>query len=182
MPVIILLVLGGGLSICFGAGKRPAEPERIIKRVKIKLPQKVEKTPPIKKAEALRPVKKKPRVRKKPVVKAQKVTSTASKVASKKKKLIAKAGKIDKPWAVHIASYISKLETEKAVKRFKLAGYNAYATEFDFKGVHWYRLRVGFYSSEGDAQRHAKKLSKMFDIKGIWVVRPSTDEITLNIK
>ncbi len=184
LPVIMLMVLGVGISVSSGAGKRPPEPERIIRRIKIKLPQEGEKAP-LREASLF----KKAVVEKKPVVNAskakvagkkpEKVPFAASKAVPKKKRLVAK---IDKPWGVHIASYVSRPDAEKAARRFKLSGYNSYTTEYDLKGVKWHRLRIGFYSSKGEAERYAKNLSKKFNLKGVWVVKPSPNEITSNIK
>ncbi len=187
LPVIMLMVLGVGISVSSGAGKRPPEPERIIRRIKIKLPQK-DKKAPVKEASPL----KKAVVEKKPVVNAskakvagkkpEKAPFAASKAVPKKKRLVAKLGKIDKPWVIHIASYVSRPNAEKAARRFKLSGYKAYTTEYELKGVKWHRLRIGFYSSEGEAERYAKNLSKKFNLKGVWVVKPSPNEITSKIK
>ncbi|MBI5047650.1 MAG: SPOR domain-containing protein [Deltaproteobacteria bacterium] len=83
-----------------------------------------------------------------------------------------------KPWAVHIASYVSKEEAEAMVKRFKQNNYNAYVTEFDFKGKHWYRLRIGFYASAREARAVGQKIASGYNINGIWPVRPVKKEIT----
>ena len=156
------------------------EPVRIIKRVKIKHPAKKpapageEKAAP-KKAKEKAPAveaKKPVAVKKKPVVTKKKpVTKPVRKAAVVKK---AEGGEA---WAINVASYASAKVARETAKKFKAAGYNAYTVGFDYRGVHWNRLRVGFYPSRAAAEKEAKKLSRRFKIEGAWVAKPSKKEV-----
>lgn len=143
------------------------------------------------KPEAVKPAEVKPEIKKKEEIKlivekkpsAQESASEKKLVAKKKKQeLIVTAKKAAyKSWAVHIASYVSREEAEAMAKRLKQDRYNAYITEFNMKGKHWYRVRVGFYSSKQVADEVGKKLSFSYNLSGIWVVKPIKKEIMSHI-
>ena len=186
------------------------EPEKIAKRIKIETPVPEEKTAEVKptavktqtptppqpevspaKPEAVKPAEVKPEIKKKEEIKpivekkpsAQESASEKKLVAKKKKQeLIVTAKKAAyKSWAVHIASYVSREEAEAMAKRLKQDRYNAYITEFNMKGKHWYRVRIGFYSSKQVADEVGKKLSSSYNLSGIWVVKPIKKEIMSHI-
>lgn len=175
------------------------EPEKVAKRMKIEVPSppeaKKETTipagtqtqaqPPVQQT-ALKPAEAKPEVKKKdeikPAIKEVMPEKKAeAKKATKEIKETQKAatGKKTayKPWAVHIASYTSKEEALAMVKRLQQDNYNAYMTEFDLKGKHWYRVRIGFYASNQEAKTAGKKISGSYSMNGIWTVKPMKKEI-----
>lgn len=85
-------------------------------------------------------------------------------------------------WVLHIASFAVLDDTKSIVKKLKEDGYNAYTAQFSLNGKRWYRLRVGFFQSEETAKAEAKKIGKAYNIKGIWITRPTKKEILLNSK
>ncbi|MBI5327626.1 MAG: SPOR domain-containing protein [Deltaproteobacteria bacterium] len=206
MLLITLVVIGGGIIAYFlffhgTAVTPPPEPEKIVKRMKIEVPaasevKKEEAKPAAAQAQApalakpeISPVKPgvvKPEVKKKEDVKTMiekkpqdKVSAPERETTVKKEEQKPSVSKKTtyKPWVVHIASYVSREEAEAMVKRFKQDNYNAYVTEFDFKGKQWYRLRIGFYSSASEARAVGQKISNGYNINGIWPVRPVKKEI-----
>ncbi|MFQ5586519.1 MAG: SPOR domain-containing protein [Thermodesulfobacteriota bacterium] len=190
---VVILTVVFILICCLPAGRvaaqQPSDAERIIKRVKIKPPaegvkRKVTKAPQAGKAEKAPPPKK--MVEKKPVVKTPRKATPKEKprkpspVPARKKEEKRVALEVKEPerlWAIHVASYVSKEQAESIARTLRSAGYNAYMVEFDFRGVHWHRLRVGFYTTEDEAKRHAQELTQRFDIEGPWIVKPSRKEV-----
>lgn len=121
----------------------------------------------------------KPAVEKKPLARE---SASEKKLAARKKKpepiaTAKKAAYKTKTWAVHIASYASREEAESMAKRLRQDRYNAYITEFNMKGKHWYRVRIGFYSSKQVADEVGKKLSSSYNLSGVWVVKPIKKEV-----
>ena len=186
------------------------EPEKIVKRIKIETPVPEEKTVEVKptavktqtptppqpevspaKPEAVKPAEVKPEIKKKEEIKpiiekkpsAQEITSEKKLMAKKKKQepMVTAKKAAYKSWAVHIASYVSREEAEAMAKRLKQDRYNAYITEFNMKGKHWYRVRVGFYSSKQVADEVGKKLSFSYNLNGVWVVKPIKKEVMSHI-
>ena len=96
------------------------------------------------------------------------------KVASMKEE---KPAAVKGSWAVHVASYVTKDEAVSMEKKLKDGGYSAYVTEFNLKGKQWYRLRVGFYQSEGEAKGAGKKIEKAYGVARTWHVKPTRKEI-----
>lgn len=193
--LIALVVIGGVAAYFFYFKDMLAppvpEPEKVAKRMKIEVPaSEEEKKAPTAEQEAapvqppvIKPVEVKPEVKEKkaPAVPAIKEAAPVKKGAAKKvkEKTIAqyKSASGGKAWAVHVASYVSRGDAETMIKKLKQDNYNAYLTEFDFKGKHWYRIRVGFYASEREAISAGKKISGAYNISGIWTVKPLKKEI-----
>ncbi|MBI3755471.1 MAG: SPOR domain-containing protein [Deltaproteobacteria bacterium] len=191
-----LVVIGGAVAAYLlflkDTGVAP-EPEKVAKRMKIEVPSPPEakkevalpagaqtQTQPPAQQGAVKPVEAKPEVKKKEEIKpAIKEVVPEEKAEAKKETQKAAVGKKMpyKPWAVHVASYTSKEEALALVKKLQQDSYNAYMTEFDFKGRHWYRVRVGFYASNQEAKTAGKKLSGSYSINGIWTVKPMKKEI-----
>lgn len=140
----------------------------------------VEAKPEVKKKEEIKPADVKPDAKKKEEIKpAIKEVAPEKKAEAKKETQKATVGKKMpyKLWAVHVASYTSKEEALAMVKKLQQDNYNAYMTEFDLKGRHWYRVRIGFYASNQEAKTVGKKLSGSYSINGIWIVKPMKKEI-----
>lgn len=193
--LLAALVVIGGVAAAYllffkdtGVVKAP-EPEKVAKRMKIEVPSppeaKKEATipagtqtqaqPPAQQG-AVKPAEMKPEVKKKEDIKpAVKEVVTEKKAEAKKEAPAKKAAY--KPWAVHVASYTSKEEALAMVKKLQQGSYNAYMTEFDLKGRHWYRVRIGFYASNQEAKAAGKKLSGSYGMNGIWTVKPMKKEI-----
>jgi len=202
----LLLIIGGGAAAYLLYFKDigvapPPEPEKVAKRIKIEVPA----PPPEEKKEAaapagaqtqqpqppagiqpapvqpgaVKPAEVKPEVAKKEEIKpAVKEVVPEKKAAVKKEKQGLAAVKTQyKPWALHVASYASKEEAQTMVKRLKKDKYNAYLTEFNLKDRRWYRVRVGFYGSEEEAKAAGKKITRNYNINGIWAVKPMKSEI-----
>ena len=194
--LIVLVVIGGVAAyfLFFGdVGMAPfPEPEKIAKRIKIEAPpptdakEEAAKSPDVQ-TPAPEPVQVSPveQGAAKPVEVKPEIKTAAKEVVPEKKEGVKKdkqkpvAGKkmAYRLWAMHIASYVSKEEALSMVKRLKQDNYNAYMTEFDLKGKHWYRVRVGFYASDREAKAIGQKISGSYSISGIWTVKPNKKEI-----
>lgn len=89
--------------------------------------------------------------------------------------LAASPGSIN-TWAISLTSYLSSEEANRDAVPLRDAGYNAYITEADVKGKHYYRLRVGFYALKSEASRVASELSARFKVETPWVVKVRESE------
>ena len=190
-----LVVIGGAaayfLFFKYSGIMTAPEPEKVAKRMKIEVPSppevkkeitipagvQTQTQPPVEQA-AAKPVEVKPEIKT-----AAKEVVPEKKEGVKKDKQKPVAGKkmAYRLWAMHIASYVSKEEALSMVKRLKQDNYNAYMTEFDMKGKHWYRVRVGFYASDREAKAIGQKISGSYSISGIWTVKPKKKEITSHL-
>jgi len=196
-----LVVIGGAaayfLFFKYSGIMTAPEPEKVAKRMKIEVPSppevkkeitipagvQTQTQPPVEQG-AAKPVEVKPEIKK-----TEKIKTAAKEVVPEKKEGVKKgkqkpvAGKkmAYRLWAMHIASYVSKEEALSMVKRLKQDNYNAYMTEFDMKGKHWYRVRVGFYASDREAKAIGQKISGSYSISGIWTVKPKKKEITSHL-
>lgn len=201
--ISFLLVLTFFFTLQTGSAgaRQPSDEGRIIKRVKIVAPavttKKVSKPPLPEKEKTVKPPATKPVV-KKPVVKPlhKKVVKkqprkpvhavVSKKRAQKKDKVetkVAAAKSGDRgEWAINVASYVSKEDALRFAQKLRGAGYSAYTVEFDYRGVHWHRLRVGFYATRDEAKSVAQNLSQQFDIEGAWVVKPTVSEVNAHGK
>ena len=202
----LLLIIGGGAAAYLlyfqdiGVAP-PPEPEKVAKRIKIEVPA----PPPEEKKEAaapagaqtqqpqppagiqpapvqpgaVKPAEVKPEVAKKEEIKpvVKEVVPEKRAAVKKEKQGLAAVKTQYKPWALHVASYASKEEAQTMVKRLKKDKYNAYLTEFNLKDRRWYRVRVGFYGSEEEAKAAGKKITRNYNINGIWAVKPMKSEI-----
>jgi cell division septation protein DedD len=181
-----LVIIGGAAAyLLFFAdmGNAPSpQPEKIVKRIKIE-------APPIDAQEAM-PVQEEKDNEKPVEVKAepnkQEEIKTVAKEVVPEKKEVVKKGKQKpaadkkmayKPWAVHVASYVSKAEALSMVKKLKQDRYKAYMTEFRMRGKQWYRVRVGFYASYREAKTVGQKISGSYSISSTWPVKPKKNEI-----
>ena len=78
---------------------------------------------------------------------------------------------------------INALSTQDAVKARQVVGelmsqpYHVYSYAIEIKGVNWYRIRVGFFSSKAEAEKAGMKLSRDFKLPPPWILRPSSKEI-----
>ncbi len=188
-----LVVIGGAAAAYFlffgDVGMAPSsEPEKIAKRIKIEAPP---PAPEAKKeaaplagvqtpAQAPEPVEVKPEIKKKEKIKTavkEVVPEKKEEIKKEKQRPAADKKMAYKLWAMHVASYVSKEEALSMLKRLKQDNYNAYMTEFDLKGKHWYRVRIGFYASDREAKAIGQKISGSYSISGIWTVKPNKKEI-----
>ncbi|MCK5235687.1 MAG: hypothetical protein KAR06_01780, partial [Deltaproteobacteria bacterium] len=48
---------------------------------------------------------------------------------------------------------------------------------FDHEGTHWYRLRVGFYSTKSLAVKEQDAIEKALYITGTWLAKPTRMEL-----
>jgi len=184
------------------------QPERVVKRMKIDIPPSEEKkeaapsspaqtqVPPT----AQMPAQGQPSVpqtgpakpteiAKLEVAKKEEAKPPVKEVIPEKKKAVAKketpkptAKKAqDKPWAIHVASFTSMDEAQAIAQKLKQGKFNTYITEFNLKGRQWYRVRVGFYSSEEEAKVVGKRISRSYNLSGIWTVKPMKQEVMTHL-
>lgn len=183
--ILLLVLLGVTGAVAFIVYFRKEEPpsiERIVKRVKIELPPKIEpepgqqRTPPevttpppptttVTKPEIPRLGKSGPQEM---VSVSRPEPGTVPKQVSKKARQEAKA--VDS-WMVHIASFTSKGDAQSIVKRLKEGGYKVYLAESNIKGKRWYRVRIGFYQTEEGARTIGREISTKYHIKDIRIVK-----------
>jgi uncharacterized protein involved in exopolysaccharide biosynthesis len=79
-------------------------------------------------------------------------------------------------WAINVFSLPTIDEATGIQVKLKNAGYSAYITEFKQQKKIWYRVRVGFYSTQKEANQIGKNLSQKHYIKNYWIVKPTEDE------
>ncbi|MFQ5585764.1 MAG: SPOR domain-containing protein, partial [Thermodesulfobacteriota bacterium] len=108
---------------------------------------------------------------------ADEMKEVPRKVSPEKKKPLKKVRREGR-WAIHIGSYLYRSEADRVAMILRSGGDNAYITEFDSKGTHWYRVRVGFFASKQEAASYAQELSTQLKEQDLWVVLPSRREVT----
>ena len=188
-----LVIIGGAAAaylLFFGdMGNAPSpQPEKIVKRIKIEAPppDAKEVTPAQEDKASAKPVEVKPEIKKQEEIKKEEIKTAAKEVIPEKKEVVKKDKQKPvavkkmayKPWAVHVASYVSKEEALSMVKKLKQDKYKAYMTEFRMSGKQWYRVRVGFYASYLEAKAAGQKISGSYSISSVWPVKPKENEIT----
>lgn len=187
-----LVIIGGAAAylLFFGdMGNAPSpQPEKIVKRIKIEAPppDAKEVMPAQEDKASAKPVEVKPEIKKQEEIKKEEIKTAAKEVIPEKKEIVKKDKQKPvadkkmayKPWAVHVASYVSKEEALSMVKKLKQDKYKAYMTEFSMSGKQWYRVRVGFYASYREAKAAGQKISGSYSISSVWPVKPKKNEIT----
>ncbi len=76
---------------------------------------------------------------------------------------------LQSPWVVEVCSYLRYNEAQNLARSFKDQGFPAFVSRIDLKGQRWYRVRVGVYSTEEEAQKMKEKIAKEFGITDPWV-------------
>lgn len=193
--LIVVLLIGAGGAAYFlyfkdkgfgdlsfiGLGKAP-EPEKVAKTIKIEVPPEQKKevpTPPVVAQPVVPPPvtpSKEVKPEAKPAVKEPAPVKIVEPEKVQPKRMVKKKG-FYKPWAVHVASYTSNDEADVLMKQLREDKYNAYVTKFNFKGKTWYRVRIGFYSTEREAKAVSKRVEAGHTVSGIWIVKPNWKEI-----
>lgn len=185
-----------------------SQPERVVKRMKIEVPPSEEKKeaapsspaqtqvsptaqmPAQGQPAAPQPGPAKPtEIAKLEVAKKEEAKPPVKEVIPEKKKVAAKketpkppAKKAQyKPWAIHVASFTSMDEAQAIAHKLKQSKFNTYITEFNLKGRQWYRVRVGFYASEEEAKVVGKRISRSYNLSGIWTVKPMKQEVMTHL-
>jgi len=93
------------------------------------------------------------------------------------------ARKTTRPWAVNVASFTHGEDAAKLRKTLVSLGYNAYMTRFVKDGTLFYRIRVGFYPTRGEAEAIGRKIASKYRYVGTpWVVRPGRTEVASHSK
>ena len=87
---------------------------------------------------------------------------------SPKPQVIAEDGK----YTVQVSSWQTRRHAEEDAERYTAKGFNAYIQEANIpsKGGMWYRVRVGRYASQQDAEQLAAQLAGLLEA-GFWVDR-----------
>lgn len=81
-------------------------------------------------------------------------------------------------WALNVASFTNLPDAKTLRGKLKDLGYNSYITEFTKDSVRWYRVRVGFYQTRGQAEGIGKKIKQRFKVQTPWVVKPPKEEVS----
>ncbi|MBI5885232.1 MAG: SPOR domain-containing protein [Deltaproteobacteria bacterium] len=79
-------------------------------------------------------------------------------------------------WAVNVKSFLVAEEARSAAEAFNKAGYNAYVTQADVRGRHYYRLRIGFYSTSKEALAAVVGMDAIYKTEDPWAVKVSIGE------
>lgn len=83
-------------------------------------------------------------------------------------------------WAINVFSLPSIDDAKRVQVQLKNSGYSAYITEFKQQNKIWYRVRVGFYSTQREANQIGRNLSQKPFIKNYWIVKPTEDEKSIH--
>ncbi|MCK4738484.1 MAG: SPOR domain-containing protein [Deltaproteobacteria bacterium] len=81
-----------------------------------------------------------------------------------------------KPYVLNIASFRSKKEAGGMVKNLKADGHLTYVAAATVKGVKWYRVRVGFFSTASSANKVARKISAKHPDASPWASKVKKKE------
>jgi cell division protein FtsN len=78
----------------------------------------------------------------------------------------------DGKYTVQVSSWQTRRRAEEDAERYAAKGFNAYVQEANIpsKGGRWYRVRVGRYATQGDAEQMASQLAGLLEA-GFWVDR-----------
>lgn len=83
---------------------------------------------------------------------------------------IAKAPSGTGKFTVQVSSWTSTADADRAVSRWKQAGFDAYVVEAFVNGRTWYRVRVGRYTTMDEARQAAEQIRGVQQ-DGVWVTR-----------
>lgn len=72
-------------------------------------------------------------------------------------------------FTIQVSSWTSRADADRAVRRLTDAGFDAYVAVGSVKGRTWYRVRVGRYTSQADAQAVTTRLRGISE--GVWVTK-----------
>lgn len=72
-------------------------------------------------------------------------------------------------WVVEVRSSIRSDEAIELATKLKAQGFRAYVSSTNLKGQRWYRVRVGTYLTEEEAQKMKDRIAKEFDITDSWI-------------
>ncbi len=98
----------------------------------------------------------------------QRTVPVGEKVQLAKKPLIEKPASVG-PWYINLASLTSRDAAEKLLAAYRQKGVNAKLQEVAVKDKHWYRLRMGPFSNQNDADRNAERIKRLLQVKEVWV-------------
>ncbi|MCI0690580.1 SPOR domain-containing protein [candidate division KSB1 bacterium] len=78
----------------------------------------------------------------------------------------------DGKYTVQVSSWQTRRRAEEDAERYAAKGFNAYIQEayIPSKGGTWYRVRVGRYATQDDAEQMASQLAGLLEA-GFWVDR-----------
>lgn len=85
------------------------------------------------------------------------------------------------PWAVQVYSSKSQQNVKDFLNKIHKQGYLAYMTHIKLNNEDWYRLRIGFFSTEDEARKVGEKVVTDFNMEGFWTVLPSKGEVNAHI-
>jgi cell division septation protein DedD len=93
-----------------------------------------------------------------------------------------KRAALTSPYAVNVSSFSHRADAVKLSGALTTDGYNSYVTEFTHKNQRWYRVRVGFFPTRGEADRIRGELAAKLNTPGAWVVKPTRSEVSKHMK
>ena len=84
------------------------------------------------------------------------------------------------PWVVEVSAYDSYYEAQHLLTKLKAQGLPAFLTQVTLRGQKWIRVRVGFYTTEKEAQMIKERIASEFGIQDCWVHLLNRKTITPN--
>jgi cell division septation protein DedD len=106
-----------------------------------------------------------------PALKTAKGNSGARKTTASKTAPLHYAGKSS--WTVQVRASARRGEANDVLGRLKARGYDAFLAETDIKGRMWYRVRVGNFASQQQAELMEKKLRNKEGLRHAFVANNS---------
>ncbi|MFN0157550.1 MAG: SPOR domain-containing protein [Bacteroidota bacterium] len=76
-------------------------------------------------------------------------------------------------FTVQVSSWVTRSKANEEVARLNATGLSAFVSEANVAGETWYRVRVGRYATQKEAEEAASQLQEMLE-NGIWVARMSS--------
>jgi cell division protein FtsN len=73
-------------------------------------------------------------------------------------------------YTVQVSSWTSTADADRAVSKWKQAGFDAYVVEGIVNGRTWYRVRVGRYTTMDEARQVAEQIRGVQE-NGVWVTK-----------
>ncbi|MBI5472872.1 MAG: SPOR domain-containing protein [Ignavibacteriae bacterium] len=73
-------------------------------------------------------------------------------------------------FTVQVSSWTKQRDADRVVSRLRTAGFDPYVVQANVKGRLWYRVRVGRYQTQADANDAAGQLRRINE-NGVWVTR-----------
>jgi cell division septation protein DedD len=82
-------------------------------------------------------------------------------------------------WTVQVRATLDRADATGAVKRLKARGYDAFVAEAEIKGKIWYRVRVGNFATQPQAETLQKQLRGEEGFRDAFIVNKASESLVL---